>query len=222
MLTRRCLLLVVLACASTGCENILSPTGFGRERAEALAKQIGSFAASVMNWGVSSSRNAVMAPGAGLFTAPQRLGQPQGWSCNANLGSCLIYYNYSESTACSGGGRASYSGLISGTVSVGTFGASGNVSVQQTLQFVDCVLLTGYATTGDPHISDTGTITFTGNNVSLSFHEDGGTITTSADGKDRYSCQQHSSVVWSSTTGGSLTGSVTCVPGGDYTVSASF
>jgi hypothetical protein len=225
MLTPRCLLLVPLAVVAAGCGGILSPSssGFGQENASNLARQIASSAASAINWSISSSKTAaVIAPGAGLLAAPQSLVQPQGWSCNSAYTSCLVYYSYSSSLACPGGGRTSVSGVLSGSLSVGTFGANGSLSVQQTLGFLDCVYLADHPTNGDPYISDAGTITFTGTHVSFSISENGGTITSTRDNKDRYSCQEHVNVIYSDLTGGSYSGNMTCVPGNAYTMSGSF
>ena len=112
--------------------------------------------------------------------------------------------------------------MISGSVSAGNLGPFGTISLQQTDSIVDWTCAGDWTVNGDPYISDTGTITFTGNHSSFSFHQGGGWVAAATAG-GRASCQESVSVSWDSTTNaGTLSGSVTCSPGGTFNVNGSF
>lgn len=117
----------------------------------------------------------------------------------------------------------SIAGIISGSVSTGTLGALGSVSLQQTDSIIDWACDAGWTINGNPSIGDTGTITITGNHSSFSFREGGAWTAVSTTGGAQVNCQDSVSVLWDNTSlGGSFSGTVTCNPGGTFSVSGTF
>lgn len=235
MLFRRFAPLTLVSCAglaalvAAACTGLTSPSvSFSGSDAQTLASQ---FATSAVNGANAGNRASTQSRGrTGRLEAPRPLGSvltglfnPRSVSCNASGTTCQLFEQYSQTTTCNTGGRESVSGLMSGSVSSGSLGAFGTINLQQTDSIVDWTCDGGWTVNGDPYISDTGTMTMTGNHYSFSFHEGGGWVASATTNGSRVSCQENVTVSWDNTAlGGHFSGTVTCSPGGSFSVSGSF
>lgn len=221
MSSRAILFAVTLAAiAVTGCSSLVSPSSsvsFSAADAQIVAKQFASGANNGVSAGSSQSTRAASPFG----ISPLSLLSPQQVSCNSSGTSCQLFQQYSQTTNCTSGGRMSSSGQMSGSVSIGTLGPFGSISMTQTDSIVSWTCDGGWTINGDPYLSDTGTITMTGSHTSFSFRQGGGISAVATTG-ERVSCLPSVTVTWDSSLGGSFSGSITCNPGGTYSVSGSF
>jgi hypothetical protein len=213
----------LLALVAAACAGLTSPsTSFSASDAQTLAMQFATSAVNGANAGNRQSTQSIDRPRplGSLFTS---LLNPRSVSCNSSGTTCQIFQQYSQTTTCNSGGRESVSGMMSGSVSSGSLGPFGTISLQQTDSILDWTCDGGWTVNGDPYISDTGTITMTGNHYSFSFREGGGFVASATTNGARVSCQENVTVSWdSSALGGTYSGTVTCNPGGTFSVSGSF
>ncbi len=209
-------LLALVAAACSSSPSSPSAPSLSSSDVQVLAKQFATAAVNGTKSGASQGTRS-----AGPLVPLAAAVRPQGISCNSS-GSCQIFQQYTQTTNCTSGGRASVSGMITGSVTAGNLGPFGTISLQQTDSIVDWACMSGWTVNGDPYVSDTGTINFTGNHQSFSFHQSGGWVAVATAG-GRTSCQENVAVSWeSATNAGTLSGSVTCRPGGTFSVNGSF
>jgi hypothetical protein len=212
--------LPLIVALSSACAGLTSPGSSGATftatDAQNLAK---NFAQGATN-GVNAGNNA-STRGARAFN---ELPSPvlRGISCNSTGSSCQIFQQYAQTTTCNGGGRMSVSGQINGSVSSGTLGPFGSISLTQNDSIIDWACDGGWVVNGDPQLSDTGTITLTGSHSAFSFREGGGFVAVATTDGTRVSCLLSTSVSWDSSLGGSYSGTANCSPGGTFNISGSF
>jgi hypothetical protein len=211
------LTLGALACSqSTTSPSSTTPT-FTSSDAQVLAKQFANGAFNGANAGSSQSTRGVTTPPVNLASM---LVRPESVTCNSSGTSCQLFQQYTQATNCTAGGRISVTGTISGIVSTGTLGFLGKINLSQTTSIIDWRCDGNWVANGDPYVSDLGTITMTGSHTTFSFHQSGGFLATN--GAARVSCQNSVNVAWDDLTAGTLSGTMTCVPGGTFSVSGSF
>lgn len=214
---RKLAVVLISLAGAAACGGPTSPStpSLSSSEVQILAKQFASVAVNGANAG---SQQGTRASASMPFSAAApRFFQPLT-TCNAS--GCQIFQQYSQTTTCQTGGRASAVGTISGAVTANNLGVFGTIGLQQTDSIVDWTCTGNWTVNGDPYISDAGTITFTGTHSSFSFRQGGGWMATN--GAARTSCQENTSVQWDSSTGGIVSGTVACSPGGTFNVNQTF
>jgi hypothetical protein len=210
-----------MAVVVSACGGLTGPgpsgSSFTATDAQNLAK---NFAAGATNG--ANAGNRASTSGTHALVGDLRGPVANGVSCTANGSSCQIFEQYSQTTTCDGGGRITASGTISGSISNGSLGPFGSISLTQSDAISNWACEGGWVVNGDPMLTDVGTITLTGSHSSFSFRQGGSFLAVATADGTKVSCQVNTSVTWDSSFGGSFSGTENCAPGGTFNVNGTF
>jgi hypothetical protein len=153
-------------------------------------------------------------------------GMKYNYSCNQNMKSCQIKWDFDSYYKCTSGGYVHTIGSASGTINVSTNIGAGNIWLQghMTQPIVNWTCITGWVVNGDPYLSYTFSVTGNIRSPNIRSTQSGGWLALTKKGKipsGKQSCQNSNEFAYGMGMGHANI-HVNCVPGKKLNYSQTF